>query len=523
MRLLVGQLFHEGNSFNPVNTTLEDFTVVRGPKILEQLSGTGSVLGGILDELQLRDVEIVPVLAACARPGGSVVHSVYESFSEELLEAAASGRPDHVVLDLHGAMTTTESDDPEGLLLERLRSILGPDAVMGIGLDLHAHLTERMLKATDIVTACKHNPHSDYHATGVKAADLVIRTAQQTIDPVLSVARVPMILEGNDETHAGPLKDLHDKARHYSEKNASVLDVSICNVQSLIDVPEMTQTVVATTDSCDDLGKTICAEIGFELWTRRHEFKDDFPTVERVLQQIQEQPGKRPYAISDFGDRVLAGAPGDCTEILAACLELNSGLRGAIPVTDPDAAALAQAAGIGAMVTLEVGGLFTPGAKRIPVTGRVRNIADGQFVLKGPWLAGHKASHGATAVIELDRLVLILTSRAAMSQDVNFFESLGVPIADQDFVVVKSGMHFQLSFEGVATPIKADTFGVGVYRPGQFAVRRELVFPEVDQDIGSISAEGIPDVRQRQEVRNAQPRAICMPLCAEQSVVGSKT
>lgn len=507
MRLLVGQIFHEGNSFNPVETTLDDFTVVKGMDILDQLSGAGSVLGGILDELQTRQMEIVPTLAACARPGGPVSHSVYEYFSEEILEAVCTVRPDHIILDLHGAMTTTECDDPEGLLLQRLRSVVGPDAVIGVGLDLHAHLTDRMLKAADIVTACKHNPHSDYHETGVKAVDLVIRTAQQTIDPVLTVTRVPMILEGNDETHAGPLKDLHDKAWRYCAEDTSLLDISICNVQSLLDVPNMAQTILAVTDNRSDLGRAVCEDIGRELWARRHEFKDHFPSVKQTFQKIREQPSERPYVIADFGDRVLAGAPGDCTEILESFLELHSGLRGAIPVTDPDAVAAAQAANIGAVVTLEVGGGITPGARKIRVTGRVRSISDGQFVLKGPWLAGHRAAHGATAVIDADGLVLILTSRAAMSQDVNFFGSQGISIADQDFVVVKSGMHFQLSFDGVATPIKADTFGVGVYRPGQFSVRRKPVFPEVDQETGPIEAVDIPDIRQRQRVRNTRTHA----------------
>src|SRR3546814_4499435 len=86
-----------------------------------------------------------------------------------------------------------------------------------------------------------------------------------------------------------------------------------------------------------------------------------------------------------MGDRVLAGAPGDSTAILAAALAHPDRLLGAVPVTDPEAAAKAIAAGVGRRITLAVGGRFTPGFVPLEITGDVVSATDGRFIMKGPY------------------------------------------------------------------------------------------------------------------------------------------
>src|SRR3546814_18497651 len=83
-----------------------------------------------------------------------------------------------------------------------------------------------------------------------------------------------------------------------------------------------------------------------------------------------------------MGDRVLAGAPGDSTAILAAALAHPDRLLGAVPVTDPEAAAKAIAAGVGRRITLAVGGRFTPGFVPLEITGDVVSATDGRFLLR---------------------------------------------------------------------------------------------------------------------------------------------
>src|SRR3546814_17153145 len=63
------------------------------------------------------------------------------------------------------------------------------------------------------------------------------------------------------------------------------------------------------------------------------------------------------------------------------------------------------------------------------------------------------------------------------TQDPAAFESQGIDIAAQDFLVVKSGYHFKLSFDGVATPLIVETPGIARYRPGFFHWQRARVHP----------------------------------------------
>src|SRR3546814_5737753 len=85
--------------------------------------------------------------------------------------------------------------------------------------------------------------------------------------------------------------------------------------------------------------------------------------------------------------------------------------------SDPEAAAKAIAAGVGRRITLAVGGRFTPGFVPLEITGDVVSATDGRFIMKGPYQAGEVASLGATAVVRVGSLSVILTSLPGPTQD----------------------------------------------------------------------------------------------------------
>lgn len=67
------------------------------------------------------------------------------------------------------------------------------------------------------------------------------------------------------------------------------------------------------------------------------------------------------------------------------------------------------AAGVGAEVTLEVGGKLTPTFFRpVQVTGRVRTLSDGQFQMKLPPIS---ANRGLTAVLQVGDIFLVLSEK----------------------------------------------------------------------------------------------------------------
>lgn len=478
-RVLVGQIWQESHSFNPQPTGREDFAVEYGFAVLETHRSSGSTLGGLIRHLDAAGCELLPTLAARARPGGPVAHDFYAELKRTILDAAAEARPDAVVFELHGAMSTTELHDVEGDLTEALREVLGPGPIVGIGVDLHAHITPRLLRSVDICTACKENPHSDVVEAGERAAALVLAALAEKIKPTTACVRLPMLLQGGSETTERPLADLHALARSLTADYDRLLDVSIFNVHPFNDAPGIGQVVLAITDGDGDLAGRVCRDIAVRMWDWRDAFRSEYLTIDDAIDLVIAERSHGPYVVSDRGDRVLAGAPGDSTVILKRLLERDLGLRVAIPVTDAASVERAWAAGVGATVELCVGGHITPGFEPLPICGQVLRLSDGHFIQKGPYQAGQPSTLGRTAVIALGPITLILTSVAGMTQDPAAFTSQGIDISKQDFVVAKSGNHFKLSFRGVAEPLVVDTPGIGAYRPGFFQYRNARpIYPE---------------------------------------------
>jgi microcystin degradation protein MlrC len=478
-RILVGQLWQESHEFNPVPTRAADFAVEDGAEMLSANAQAGSTLGGILRCLREMGVEAVPTLAARARPGGSVERAVYEDFRDRIVAAAlAAGPLDGVVFELHGAMSAGGYESTEADLMSRLRGLLGPEVVIAVGLDLHGHVTDELMAACDIVTACKENPHSDVVEAGDRAARLALSMIAGRIRPRTTMIKLPMLCGG--ETKDGPLAELHAMARAALKDDSRLLDVSIFNVHPFRNVPDMGQAILAIADGNADAADAAAVPLAWRMWELRSRFQYNFPDVDEVLDLVLAHPEERPFVVGDLGDIVLGGAPGDGLVILRRLRERDLRLRGFFPVTDPASAAAALAAGPGALLERSVGGGVTLGFEPLPLRLRVRHTdPSGVFVQKGPYQAGQRSTLGPCAVLEDDRGNLILvTTAAGMTQDPAAFTSQGIDLAACDFVVAKSGNHFKLSFAGVAKPVVANTPGLCNYRPGFFPFTQSRLWPE---------------------------------------------
>ena len=81
MRVAIGALMHESNTFAPGLTTLDDFRrtqLLTGAAIVEAHAGTGSEVGGALEALRRHGAEVVPTLSAWAMPSPLLERSAYE-------------------------------------------------------------------------------------------------------------------------------------------------------------------------------------------------------------------------------------------------------------------------------------------------------------------------------------------------------------------------------------------------------------------------------------------------------------
>src|SRR5690606_31579324 len=99
--------------------------------------------------------------------GGRVEASAYRQILDELLAGLRAAAPyDGVLLALHGAMSTTEEDDPDGSTIVAVRELIGPDLPFVVTMDLHANLTRRCVEQCDAIVGFKTSPHVDQRDTG---------------------------------------------------------------------------------------------------------------------------------------------------------------------------------------------------------------------------------------------------------------------------------------------------------------------------------------------------------------------
>jgi len=480
-RILVASLFHEAHSFSPLRTHRDCFVELRGEALLAKARSSASGLGGGVRRLMQEGAELIPSLSAVAAPGGLIVDDVYCAFRDEIVAAARATEPDGIFLDLHGAIASESTDDCEGELMTALRQVVGPSVPIAACFDLHGNVTRRMMEASDICIACKENPHSDYHLAGDRAAELLVRTLRGEIVPVSSAVWVPAVLRSKLETGSGPLRDLHALRSRLMVEQRSVLDVSLFNCHSQLDAYPGGQCVTAVAAGDPGAAAAAAEALARAVWERRAEFAPDLPSLDDVLTDMRS--GKlsgRPVILGDYGDRVLAGTPGDGTYILRTLATQWPELRVVAPVTAPDAVEAAKAAGSSGVLACSVGGAFSPHEEPLIAEWRVGRLGDGNFVQRGPYLAGEPAVLGDCAVLHSGNLTVLATSRPGLTQDPEAFLSNGIDPAHYDVVVVKSGFHFKLSFSGIGPCIAIGTPGLSNVEGGMFTFRkRQRMWPEV--------------------------------------------
>jgi microcystin degradation protein MlrC len=145
----------------------------------------------------------------------------------------------------------------------------------------------------------------------------------------------------------------------------------------------------------------------------------------------------------------------------------------------------AIAAGVGAEVTLDVGGkapMPSIGAPAAPlrVTGTVKRITDGVYRLRGPMGTGARTNNGPSVVLQVGGVELVLISLYQEPFDLECFYSVGVDPTRKRFVVIKSRVHWRAGLGDLAREV-VECSGVGVttsdYSLLRFEKVRRPVFP----------------------------------------------
>src|SRR5262249_12046693 len=279
MRIAIGQLWQETNTFNPLPTTKQDFVdfgIMRGTKLLERMVPTNQ-LGGIIQSLRVwpEKPEVVGLVRLPAWPSGAVTYETFLWLREEMTEALRAVLPvDAVLLALHGAMVADGAPDVEGEVLHAIRELIGPQIPLVATLDLHANITEAMVRSADALVLYHTAPHIDVFETGQRGAKVLRRILEEGARPVTAFKRIPMVVpaeRANTQDAASVSFGFRQRLQEL-ENRPDVLAAGLAPVQPWLDIPELGTSVLVITDGDEELARSECIRLAAEVWQRRREY-----------------------------------------------------------------------------------------------------------------------------------------------------------------------------------------------------------------------------------------------------------
>jgi microcystin degradation protein MlrC len=469
MRILVAGFQHETNTFAPSKADWAAFhagagypELTRGAAMLERIAPTSFSLAGFLKDAALRGWQPVPSVWAGATPSAHVTEDAFERIAAMLLEDAQRERYDAVYLDLHGAAVAEHVDDCEGELLERLRRVVGPAMPVVVSLDLHANVTERMLRLASALTAFRTYPHVDAPETGARASAL-LATLLAGRPLATHAERLPFLLPLNSqctlmEPAAGLFADLA------ALEAQSGVHLSFAMGFPAADFPECGPVVFGHGAEAAATQANVQALAENAIALRDEWALELLAPADAVAKALALAAGStKPVVIADTQDNPGAGGDSNTTGLLRALLDAGAGHRfpGGVALGllhDPQAAAHAHAAGVGATLELAIGKAvrtFDGRLSEAPLRGRftVTAVSDGTVPLHGPMTAGNTAHLGTSACVQIDGVRILLVSGKTQMLDLDLYRFLGVQPEGMKLLVNKSSVHFRAAFAPIASHI----------------------------------------------------------------------
>ena len=470
MRIAVGCIGHETNTFSPVLTTIDNFkkgSYHRGDEIISAFRGTRTITGGFLDVAEQLNLQPVPLLWAFATPSGMVEHAAYQTLKTEFLTLLQNaGELDGVLLDLHGAMVTEELEDAEGDLIQAVRETVGEIWIVTT-LDLHANITEKMAHYADVIIGFDTYPHVDCYERGFEAGQLLFGMNRGNVQPTMAYRQLPLLTAPPAQcTMKSPMTEVIN-ALHALETERGVVTATLSMGFPFADITDAGISVLVTTNGDMALAETHADRFAAHIWEMRDRFTFNLHSVEAAI-EIANQTDGNPIVLADGADNPGGGGPCDGTTILRKFIEADVQDAVIAVIADPESVDQAVKAGVGNRVQLNVGGKTdTQHGAPVVLTGSVKTLSDGRFILKGPMGRGTAGNMGRTAVVQIGGIEIILTERRIQPYDAQVLRSVGIEPKARKLIALKSAVHFRADYTPIAHQI-LDVDTPGVHSPNLF-------------------------------------------------------
>ena len=466
MRIAVGGIEAETSDFSPIALPLSTFLLsdrcMDEDGLLACSGEANNVIHGLVKGVRENGADLVPLFSAY---GGSARHptrATHEALKERLLAPLRAAVPvDGVLLSLHGGYAVEGLHDGDGDIMKAVREVVGPDCPVISVHDPHCNIGPYLAGNATAMIIMDTYPHIDMAARGLEAVAMMVRTIRGEIRPTMGFCPIPMFWAAPKMISAEePCLSMYEHLFEL-ERQPGVLTASIGFGYQWADNPTVGASTVVVMDGDAEGAQAQADELGRYLWGR----KDDWqraPVAPADALDEGERVGKYPIILADQADNPGGGAPSDSTEILRLFIERNLQDAAVLYVCDPETAQIAKAAGVGAMVDVEVGGKSHPlCGDPVQMRAEVLAVTDGRFVYDGPMWENLPDDFGDSALLKFGGINIAVISGLHQPVDLAFSRSLGLDCRKLRYICVKSTGHFRSGFGPIAGSIfNVDASGV---------------------------------------------------------------
>ena len=459
MKIALLGLYHETNTFSKVEADYDAFEIYRGQEVIEQYKDSHSTNAGFIQLEDDPEVEIVPLIFAITGPIGTITKEAFESINDEMISKLVLLGPwDGVLLSLHGAAVSQVYPDADGEIANRIRTLVGPDVKIGMSVDMHANVSQKMVENVDLMTIYRTNPHLDAKIRAYECGEMLRDAINGEINPVMWLETPPVIINIVKQfTDEDPMKLLMDNLDK-TLSQPTIIHGSVAEGYPYADVEEMGMAFLSISDGTIEAAETASKWMAEQAWNIRDKFIGDILSVEEALVYANENHlvvDDRPYVLMDVGDNIGAGSSADSTYLLSVAKKM--GIKGYLQTLyDPEAVQDCVSTGVGGRITLAVGGKTDDmHGSPVLVSGVVRTLFHGKFEDERPTHGGFKYYDGGlTAVIDTeDHHTLILTSLRCGNTSREQMYSVGVYPEKYRVVVAKGVVSPRPAYQSIAKEV----------------------------------------------------------------------
>ncbi len=400
----------------------------------------------------------IGIALAMSEPNGPVEHGFFAELLQTMTTRLKAALPlDGVYFCAHGAAITTAEDDPESVMFERIREIVGPFVPVVATFDLHANVSDRMVQLIDAFIGYRTNPHLDMRERGAEAAAAMreLLAGAKTERVRLRLPIVPPTV--TMLTAAGPYAEMIDLGqRRQQEIGPAIMNVSVMGGFAYADTAKNGLSVIVTARGDKAAAEALAREIAQYGWEQRSRFHARLTPLEEAVGKALaagRDPASPALCFADVADNPGGGGRGNTMYLLRAFAE--AGVSGALfgIIYDPDLAAEAHGHGLHYNFTAQFNRSETTNfSEGWSAPARVAALFDGNCVGRRGIYAGLRLALGPCAALAIGGITVVVVSHRVQCADPVFFEMMGLDLKKARNVAVKSRGHFRGGFDEFFAP-----------------------------------------------------------------------